>query len=314
VKVLVFGGGGFIGSTIVDQLLEDSHEVVIFERPRVAPFRRFSSTEKVEWLTGDILSEYDIDAAIQNVDAVIHLVSTTLPRTSNDDPVYDVQSNIVGTLGILKAMAKHDVRRIVFISSGGTVYGNPVYLPVDENHPTNPQVSYGVTKLAIEKYLLIYERMHGIRPVILRVANPYGERQRIETAQGAVGVFIHRALHGQPIEIWGDGSITRDFLHVADVAAAFVKALRYEGNERIFNIGSGKGTSLNELIDELRRQLGLSIEAIYQSGRSFDVPVSVLCNALAQSELGWTPQVDLDDGIARTICWARQQLRSESNF
>jgi UDP-glucose 4-epimerase len=314
VKVVVFGGGGFIGSTIVDHLLRDSHQVVVFERPRVAPFRRFSPTEKVEWRTGDILSEYDIDAAIQGVDGIIHLVSTTLPRTSNDDPVYDVQSNIVGTLGILKTMVKHGVPRIVFISSGGTVYGSPVYLPVDENHPTNPQVSYGVTKLTIEKYLLIYERMHGIRPVILRVANPYGERQRIETAQGAVGVFIHRALHGQPIEIWGDGSVTRDFLHVADVAEAFVKALRYEGNERIFNISSGKGTSLNALVELLKRQLGLPIETVYKSGRSFDVPVNVLCNALAQSQLAWVPQVDLDCGIARTINWVRQQLGSESNF
>lgn len=305
-KVTLFGGGGFIGSAIVDRLLSDGHALRIFERPRVIPYRDFLPHEQVEWMAGDILSIHDLGQALIGADAVIHLVSTTLPKTSNDDPIYDVQSNIVGTLQMLNGMIAHKVPRMVFISSGGTVYGKPKYLPIDESHSTEPQVSYGITKLAIEKYVLMYERLHGIRAVILRVANPYGERQRIETAQGVVGAFLHRALKGQPIEIWGDGSVTRDFLHVSDVAEAFAKAISYSGHHKIFNIGSGFGVSLNRLVEIMEKTLGMALVRDYKSARAFDVPVSVLCNQLAQTELGWIPSVDLEVGIARTAEWMRR--------
>ena len=309
-RITIFGGGGFIGSTIADRLLADGHELRIFERPRVTPYRKFSTSERVEWITSDLSSAHDVSDAIQGVDAVLHLVSTTLPKNSNDDPIYDVQSNVVASLYILNAMVAHKVRNIVFISSGGTVYGNPLYLPVDEKHPTNPVVSYGITKLAIEKYLQMYERLHGIKAITLRVANPYGERQRIETAQGAVGVFLHHAIKGIPIEIWGDGSVTRDYIHVSDVATAFVKALHYTGEQRLFNVGSGAGTSLNKLISELEVALGRTIERRYLPGRPFDVPVSVLCNNLARSELNWTPLVSMPEGIARTAEWMKRELAS----
>lgn len=308
--ILIFGGAGFIGSTIVDLLLGEGHTLRIFERPRVQPYRRFKDNESVEWIAGDLLSNRDVSDAVQGVDAILHLVSTTLPKNSNDDPIYDVQSNVVASLHILNAMAVHKVRNIVFISSGGTVYGNPLYLPIDEKHPTNPEVSYGITKLAIEKYLHMYERLHGIRAITLRVANPYGERQRIETAQGAVGVFLHHAIKGIPIEIWGDGSVVRDYIHVSDVATAFVKALNYTGGQRLFNVGSGAGTSLNELIGELEVALSRTIERRYLPGRPFDVPVSVLCNNLARSELHWTPLVSMPEGIARTTEWMRRELAS----
>lgn len=252
------------------------------------------------------MSVHDISRAIEGTDAILHLVSTTLPKTSNDDPIYDVQSNLVGSLQMLNAMVALNIKDIVFISSGGTIYGDPIYVPLDESHPTNPNVSYGITKLAIEKYLLMYRRQHGLRPRILRVANPYGERQRIETAQGAVGVFLHRALHDLPIEIWGDGSVVRDYLHVSDVANAFAASLCYRGSESVFNISSGTGTSLNELLTILESVLGKAIERRYLPGRSFDVPISVLDNALAQRELGWQPKLSLYEGIRRTADWLKQ--------
>lgn len=308
-KIVIFGGSGFIGSTIADRLLLDGHELRIFERPRVAPYRKFAESERVEWMTGDFSSTHDVNDAISGVDVVLHLVSTTLPKSSNDDPIYDVQSNVVATLQMLNAMVDHNVRKIVFISSGGTVYGNPTYLPIDEKHPTNPLVSYGITKLAIEKYLQMYRHLHGISAVTLRVANPYGERQRIETAQGAVGVFLHHALKGIPIEIWGDGSVTRDYIHVSDVAEAFVRAVEYSGAQSCFNISSGTGTSLNELIGILEQVLGQPIVRRYLPGRSFDVPVSVLCNNLAQEELKWAPSISMRDGIARTAEWMKSELK-----
>lgn len=307
-KCIIFGGGGFIGSTIADRFLQAGHQVRIFERPRVQTYRAFADNEAVEWMTGDILSNHDLNAALDGMDVVLHLVSTTLPKSSNDDPIYDVKSNVIGTLQMLNAMVAKKVPKIIFISSGGTVYGIPKYLPIDEQHPTNPLVSYGITKLMIEKYLAMFENLHGIQAITLRVANPYGERQRIETAQGAVGVFLHNALKGKPITIWGDGSVTRDYLHVSDVAEAFVKAVNYTGEQRIFNISSGQGTSLNELIVLLEQTLGHSIECQYLAARPFDVPVSVLSNQLAQQHLNWTPLTPMSTGIARTAAWLQQTL------
>jgi UDP-glucose 4-epimerase len=209
---------------------------------------------------------------------------------------------------MLNTMVAKNVRKIIFISSGGTVYGIPKYLPIDEQHPTDPLVSYGITKLTIEKYLQMYESLHGIKAVTLRVANPYGERQRIETAQGAVGVFLHHALKNRPIEIWGDGSVRRDYIYISDVAEAFLKAVNYEGSNSVFNISSGQGTSLNELIALLENVLGKTIDRRYLATRPFDVPVSILNNQLAQDQLQWTPSTSLSDGISRTVAWMEKEL------
>ncbi|WP_122563806.1 NAD-dependent epimerase/dehydratase family protein [Pseudomonas viridiflava] len=308
-KYVVFGGGGFIGSTIVDKLLAAGHFVRVFERPRVEPFRSFLPSEHVEWTTGDLASVHDVEDALDGMDVVLHLVSTTLPKSSNDDPIYDVQSNMVSSLQMLNAMLVKGVKRIVFISSGGTVYGLPQYLPVDENHPTEPVVSYGITKLAIEKYLKLYSDLYGIKQVVLRVSNPYGERQRLETAQGAVAAFLHKALSDKPIEVWGDGTVTRDYVYIGDVADAFLKAAEYEGTKSVFNISSGHGLNLNDLIDKVETVVGRKVERIYKPGRPFDVPVSILCNALAESELGWVPKVSMAEGLARTAHWAADAYR-----
>lgn len=307
-KVVIFGGGGFIGSAIADRLLADGHNLRIFERPRVEPYREFLRTEQVEWLTGDLLSQHEVAEAVDGMDAVVHLVSSTLPKSSNDDPIYDVQSNLVATLQMLNAMVQKKVARIIFISSGGTVYGSPVYLPIDEKHPTEPHVSYGITKLAIEKYLLMYQRMHGIKATVLRVTNPFGERQRVETAQGAVGVFLHRALNNQPIDIWGDGSVTRDYIYVRDVADAFARAVNYKGPHSVFNVSSGQGTNLNELISIIEQVTGRDVERRYLPARPFDVPTSILSPELALRELGWTPRTSLQEGITTTAQWVAQHI------
>lgn len=305
-KCVIFGGGGFIGSAIADRLLSDGHHLRIFERPRVTPYRSFSSRENVEWVSGDFTSAHDVSHAVEGADAVLHLVSTTLPKSSNDDPIYDVQTNLVATLQLLVAMRANGVSKIVFISSGGTVYGRPLYVPIDETHPTDPLVSYGITKLAIEKYLLMYERLHGIKAVVLRVSNPYGPRQRVDTAQGAVSAFLSKALNGETIEIWGDGTVVRDYLHVADVADAFAKAATYTGSKTVFNVSSGTGTDLNELVRVIEKVVGVPITRKYLPARAFDVPVSVLSNVLAETELGWAPKRSLSQGIAETVDWFRR--------
>jgi UDP-glucose 4-epimerase len=304
-KITIFGGGGFIGSAIADRLLLDGHELRIFERPRVVPYRVFTADEKVEWISGDFMSVHDVSTVIAGVDVVLHLVSTTLPKSSNDDPIFDVQSNLVATIQLLNAMVAQKVKKIIFISSGGTVYGNPSYLPIDEKHPTDPLVSYGVTKLAIEKYLQIYQKLHGIKANIMRVSNPFGDRQRVETAQGAVAVFLSKAVQGHSIDIWGDGSVSRDYLYVSDVADAFAKAVIYDGPKTVFNISSGQGTTLNDVIGLIEQVLGTSILRNYLPARTFDVPVSILDNTLACEELDWSPKVTLKEGIVRAAAFMR---------
>lgn len=300
-KCLILGGGGFIGVAVVDRLLADGWTLRIFDRPGVQPHRAFGAAERVEWVAGNYQSEDDLTSALRGVDAVVHLISTTLPKNSNDAPILDVQSNVIATLQLLNGMVAQGVRRIIFASSGGTVYGVPESVPIAEHHRTEPEVSYGICKLMIEKYLYLYSRLHGLRPVALRIANPYGGRQRVDTAQGAVAAFLHRALGGKPVDIWGDGSVTRDYLHVSDVADAFACALRYQGARQVFNIGSGVGVSLNELVATIEAVIGRPVERRYLSGRSFDVPVSILDNSLARAELDWVPQIPMEEGLRLTL-------------
>lgn len=308
--VTVLGGGGFLGSAIVDCLLREGHAIRVLERPRIQPHRVFGREEKVEWLEGDFGHLPDIRLALEGASAVVHLVCTTRPKSSNDEPIYDVQSNVIGSLQVLEEMRSLGIKKLIFSSSGGTVYGQPIYTPIDEEHPTNPTTSYGITKLTIEKYLLLEKLLKGLKPIILRIANPYGERQRVEYAQGVVAAFLNCALSGQPIEIWGDGSVVRDYLHVDDVARAFAAALQHQGDSCVFNIGSGCGTSLNELVAILSGLLGRDLEVTHKPGRQFDVKSNVLCCRRAQEHLPWQPQISMTEGLRRTVDWLRGQTRS----
>jgi UDP-glucose 4-epimerase len=310
VVVTVFGGGGFLGSAIVDSLLLEGHAVRVLERPGIPPHRSFRAGEHLDWIEGDFGHSADLQKALQGASAAIHLVCTTRPKSSNEEPIFDVQSNVVSTLQLLQVMRELGVKKLIFASSGGTVYGPPVHTPIDEDHPTNPTTSYGITKLMIEKYLLLEKVLHGLQPTILRVANPYGERQRVEHAQGVVAAFLKCALTGAPIEIWGDGSVIRDYLHIADVAAAFRSALQYGGPESIFNIGSGTGLSLNALVAILSAELGRPLDVIYKPGRDFDVKSNVLCCRRARQDLQWQPQISMAAGLKRTLTWLNEQRRS----
>lgn len=304
-KCTVFGGGGFIGAAVADRFLSAGHCVRIVERAGTAPYRAFASAEPMEWISGDMFDVAVLDRTLKGTDVAVHLVSTTLPKNSDEDPIHDVETNLLGSLRLLEAVVKNDVKKILFISSGGTVYGLPEYLPIDEKHPTNPLVSYGVTKLAIEKFLQLHARKHGIQVRILRVANPYGQRQQAANAQGAATAFLRRAVSGEPIEIWGDGSAVRDYLHVDDVAEAFLKAMEYGGQHQVFNIGSGCGTSLNELAEIVMEASGRNCPVRHLPSRGFDVPANVLCNKLAGAELLWKPGITLREGLglmAKTIC------------
>jgi UDP-glucose 4-epimerase len=310
-RVLVLGGGGFIGSNLCESLLENDHQVRILERPNLQMLWSLETFEKIEVFPGDLTNTEEVGIALRGQDTVYHLVSTTLPKSSNDNPVYDVQSNVVGTINFLEIARKAGVRQVIFVSSGGTVYGIPQQLPIPETHPTDPICSYGITKLTIEKYLALFSQLHGLRYTVLRISNPYGRYQRTDSGQGAISVFLNRAMLGQPIEIWGDGSVVRDYIHISDVTSAMVSFLSYNGGETIFNLGSGMGHSLNQIVEAIGKATGRNVEVIFYPARSFDVPANVLDISRIKAALAWRPRVPLGDGIARTIDWLTQHRFSK---
>ena len=311
---LVLGARGFIGSHLTDALLEAGAQVRAFDRPGIQAVKGVPEDKRTGLtnLEGDLVSTKDIDVALEGVDVCYHLVSTTLPKTSNLDPAYDIETNLLGTLRLLDAAVRHKVKRMVFTSSGGTVYGNPIHTPIAESHPTEPTCSYGIMKLAIEKYLALYQQLHGLQHTVLRLANPYGERQRIEASQGAIAVFLGRALRGESIEIWGDGSVVRDYLHISDVVRALMAATAPGSSGQVINIGSGLGSSLNMLLSTIREVTSKDLNVTYQPGRGFDVPVNVLDVTRAAQQLGWTAQTNLHTGIGQTWQWIQQEYGSRT--
>ena len=294
---LILGGNGFIGSHLVDKLLMEGHKVRIFDKYEEHYRKPLSG---VEYLFGDFGNRGLLDDALEGMEMVFHLISTTLPQTSNDDPVFDVQSNVVETLFLLEQCVARKIRKVIFVSSGGTVYGRPERLPIAEDSPTNPECSYGITKLAIEKYLALFNRLHGLDYAIVRPSNAYGERQNPNSIQGAVSVFLGKVARGVPIEIWGDGEVVRDYIYVGDLIEGLYLATRMDTPAHIFNLGSGTGHSLNGIIEIISRITEEEVKVEYKAKRVFDVPEIYLDISRAREELHWSPITSLESGIRKT--------------
>lgn len=305
-NALVVGGNGFIGYHLVRQLINDDWHVTVYDR---AIENRFIDWDVgPRYVQGELGNRELLRECLATIDVVFHLAYTTIPKTSNDDPAYDVQSNVVTTVDMLTECIQAKVRRVVFLSSGGTVYGIPKQVPISEQHVKQPICSYGITKLAIERYLFLFHRLHGLRYSILRPSNPYGEEQNFLGKQGAVTVFLGRIAMGQPIEIWGDGSVIRDYFYVGDLARACVMAAETEVPNLVVNIGSGEGHSLCDVLDIMRDTIGVDFEVQYQPGRPFDVPKIVLDVSRAQQLLDWVPTITMESGILRTWKWVHNHV------
>jgi UDP-glucose 4-epimerase len=306
--ILLLGGAGFLGGHILDALRERGRAVRVFDRARPPTDRH--SLSGVEFIEGDFGNRGDLTSAVQGCEIVIHLISTTLPRTSNDDPAHDLETNVVTTVRFLDIARQSGVRKVVFASSGGTVYGVARKIPIPEDHETMPLCSYGIHKLAIERYLDLYHLLYGLDYCILRMSNPYGEGQRPDAAQGAVSVFLDKALRGEGVEVWGDGSVIRDYVHVRDVARAFCLAIEYSGSPKIFNIGSGRGLSLRDLLGAIESLLGRPVTRHYGHGRPLDVPINVLDISNADTYLDWRPEFSFHAGLQRTLEWLQSAERT----
>lgn len=298
-RILVIGGNGFIGSHLVDNLIASGHKVRVFDR---SPERYRPPLTGVEYLLANFGDTSLLSEALEGVDLVYHLVSTTVPSTSNRDPLADIESNLMGTVRLLQLMQQQSVKRIVFLSSGGTVYGVPESDLVSEQHAPKPVCSYGVVKLAIENYLHMFHHLYGIEYLCLRVSNPYGPRQGHLGVQGVIGTFLSNVKEGTKVQIWGDGSVVRDYIYVGDLATLCAQVVTFTGSG-VFNVGSGRGTSLLEIVQTIGRVSKRSITPSFLQKRNYDIPRIVLDIRKVTSTFGWVPRVDLEKGIELTFDW-----------
>lgn len=298
-NVLVLGGNGFIGSHIVDELLNAGHSVRVFDR---FPEKYRPPLLGVDYRTGQFGDAFSMAEALQGIEIVYHLISTTVPGTSNLNPVADINDNLVATVVLLDQMVKMGVKRIVYLSSGGTVYGKPRMVPIPEDHPLNPICSYGVVKVAIENYLKMYQELYGLRPTIIRPSNPFGPRQGHDGVQGVIATFIAKIFHEHPIKVWGDGSIIRDYMTVSDLARLCITVCN-DNFIGIFNVGSGTGVSITNLIEQLKDVTCRQPEVVYESGRNFDIKEMVLDIVHTNSVTGWRPTASFAEGLQQHWNW-----------
>lgn len=304
-KALVTGGCGFIGSHLVERLLAESWEVSVIDHAR-NPF--YSPPAGVRFIQDEIGNRGALADALQATDVVFHLAWSGIHSTSNQDIRGHAEFNLLSTLSLLDVCLDSGVSRVVFLSSGGTVYGRDCVPPIAETHPTEPVCGYGVTKLATEKYLRLYHHLRKLDYAVIRPSVAYGERQNPKAAQGAVAVFMGKALKGEPITIWGDGSIVRDYVYAGDLAEACLLAAVKPLTNRIYNVSGSEPVSIAALAELVGKVVGKKANIRFEAERSFDAVNLVLDCSRARAELGWTPKVSLAEGLARTLAWMRKTL------
>lgn len=303
-RALVIGGNGFIGSHLVNHLVDAHWRVEVLDLRENLLGKLPSS---VRLIKGDMKDNRLVRKALAGTDVVFLLAWSTIHETATANPVADVQANMIPTLQVIEACRDTGVKRVVFISSGGAVYGPAVNVPINESHPTHPISAYGVSKLAVEKYLFMYQRLYGLDSVVLRPSVPYGPGQNPLRKQGAVTVFLYRTAKGMPITIWGDGSATRDFFYVSDLITALeAAATRPLGQHRVFNIGGNEEISINRLLEITQEVVGKRAVLEYHPARLFDPQRVVLDTGLAARELDWQPQIPILQGVFETWRWMLQ--------
>jgi UDP-glucose 4-epimerase len=298
---LITGATGFIGKHLLRELVSRGESVIAVSRwpqlhkPHKLVSWRLFPNDTAGW-----------NELLEQVSTVYHFAWSTLPQTSNDDPLADASQNILPAILLLEATKNRPGLRIVFASSGGTVYGTLTSVPADEQHPTRPRCAYGVSKLSVEKYLTLYRDLWNVDCLSLRIGNPYGPGQTVGRNFGAISTFASHMAKGEPITIFGDGSVIRDYIYIGDVVEALIAAGKRRGGPACVNIGSGIGKSLNDILDTLRSFEGSPhIKVEYVGARNFDVAISVLDISLAQRELGWIPQTSFATGVEATFAALR---------
>ena len=317
-KILVTGGAGFIGSHLVDRLLQLRHEVVVVDnlatgyRHNLNPRAKFYEASLLDSSLGEIFQR-------EKPDIISHHAAQNGVRQSNADPVFDAQHNIIGSIRLIQCCIEHGVQKVIYASSGGTVYGEPIHLPVDEAHPIAPISPYGISKHTVEHYLFLASASAGLNYTVLRYANIYGPRQHPHGGAGVIAIFAESMLKGVSPTIFGDGSSTRDYLFISDAIEANLLALT-GGDGEIYHVSTGIELSLNELFWQLKQALGSSIgcsdiakmSPVYAEPRPGEIYRIALNPEKIERDLGWTPQTSLQDGLAQTVPYCRSLMSASS--
>jgi UDP-glucose 4-epimerase len=305
-KVLVTGGAGFIGSHVVDRLVEEGHNVVVVDNlssGKRKNVNRAASLYKLDVQSGRLERVF----RNERPNVVLHLAAQISVRRSVEDPVFDAQVNVLGTMNVLQQAVRHGTRKVVFSSSGGAIYGEQETYPAPESHTTKPLSPYGISKLCGEHYLSYFQRISGIQVVSLRYANVYGPRQDPEGEAGVVAIFIQKMLNNEQPIINGNGRQTRDFIFVDDVAEANLAAMGQD-SQGVYNVGTGAETSVNELFRVLAGLTGSACKEIHGPAKPGEQMRSVIDPSKIRQELGWDTKVELTEGLKKTVDFFREKM------
>lgn len=303
-NITILGAAGFIGTNLAIALAKDNHVTVVDQH-----MDYFSAMKDLKlnviYRKADFTASFDYDELLENTDVLYHLISTTAPSTSNKNIAEELTANVVVTSEILEACVRKRVKKVVFISSGGTVYGKDIVCPVGEETTANPISSYGIQKLTIEKLLYLYNYLYNLDYRIIRLANPYGPYQRPNGVLGVVTTFTYKALKNEEIVVYGDGTVVRDFIYIDDAVRGILNIVQYSGEYKLFNLGQEKGTSVNQVIHTIEKVLGKKLPVKYLSGRKVDVPVNYLDINRYESACGNLNPMSLEAGVSKTLAFMR---------
>jgi len=305
-RVLVTGGAGFIGSNLVKALVERGSSVTVLDNLSSGYRANLDAFPRVRVLVADVRDPDAVHEAMTGARVVFHLAASVGNKRSIDDPIADAETNVLGTIRVLEAARRHHVGKVVASSSAG-IFGELKTLPIREDHPVEPDTPYGSTKLCGEKLCLAYARLHGLEAICLRYFNVYGPNQRFDAYGNVIPIFAFQILRGEPLTIFGDGEQTRDFINVADVVQANLKAAATQNLSGAFNLGSGTRVTINRLVELLRAESGTGAAVTHGPPRPGDVRHSLADIHAARAAFGFEPSVPLDEGLSQYLTWARQE-------
>ena len=305
-KVLVTGGAGFIGSHVVDSLISAGYEVVVVDdlsTGNLANLNPAATFYQVDIRSPQLAEVFEKERPAY----VDHHAAQMDVRRSIADPLFDAEVNVIGSINLIECCRRYGVKRLIYISTGGAVYGEPEYLPCDEAHPVNPICPYGASKHTVEHYLYMYQQNYGLDYIVLRYPNVYGPRQDPHGEAGVVAIFTGQMLAGGQVVINGDGEQQRDFVYVEDCAQANLMAMTSQNANQIYNLGYGQGTTVNEIFTTLKNITGYQLAATHGAAKVGETRQIYLDATKAQKELGWKPTVDLEEGLQRTADYFKRR-------
>ncbi len=307
-KVLVTGGAGFIGSLLVDKLIEKENEVVVIDNLSTGRKENINSSARFYEIDIGDNDKLNIIFEVEEPEIVLHLAANALLRKSIEDPIYDAKCNILGTINVLECCRKNNIKKIIYTSTGGARVGEPKYLPVDEKHPLNPISPYGVSKHSAEHYIWLYNKLFEINYFIFCFGNVYGIRDDSNTGR-LIPVFIEKILKGEKPKIFGDGEQTRDFIYVLDLVNFIIESINKIGKteNKLFHLANGKQISVNEVVKLLKEVSGSDFEVEHINAIKGEVRDIVLDIRLAEKELGWRPKTDIKEGLKKTWEWFKEK-------